>query len=134
MASRNTIHSVLYRFPYCWEFCSFYSWLQQPSLNMKNLSGCFSYREIKHLILPISICPSSCPTPWILQRVSGQPQSAQESTKMRRLHQMGRDTKKFLFLCSSCLCLIGWGSSSLEILKVCSCADLGSLQLGTPVA
>ena len=28
----------------------------------------------------------------------------------------------------------GGGSSSLEILKVCSCADPGSSQLGTPVA
>jgi hypothetical protein len=27
----------------------------------------------------------------------------------------------------------GWGSSSLEILKVCSCADPGSSQLGTLV-
>ena len=73
-------------------------------------------------------------TPWIIPRVSGQPHSAQESTKMRRLHQRGRETKKFLFLCSSCLCLMGWGSSSLEILKVCSCADPGSSQLGTPGA
>ena len=53
---------------------------------------------------------------------------------MRRLHQRGRETKKFLFLSSSRLCLMGWDSSSLEILKVCSCADPGSSQLGTPVA
>ena len=29
---------------------------------------------------------------------------------------------------------MGWGSSSLEILQVCSCADPGSSQLGTLVA
>ena len=53
---------------------------------------------------------------------------------MRSLHRRGRETKKFLFLSSSRLCLMGWGSSSLEILQVCSCADPGSSQLGTPVA
>ena len=41
---------------------------------------------------------------------------------MRSLHQRGRETKKFLFLSSSRLCLMGYGSSSLEILQVCSCA------------
>ena len=53
---------------------------------------------------------------------------------MRSLHQRGRKTKKFHFLSSSCLCLRGWGSSSLEILQVCSCAEPGSLQLGIHVA
>ena len=53
---------------------------------------------------------------------------------MRSLHQRGRETKKFLFVSSSCLCFMGWGSSSLDILQVCSCADPGSSQLGTPVA
>ena len=53
---------------------------------------------------------------------------------MRSLQQRGRETKKYLFLSSSRLCLMGWGSSSLEILQVCSCADPGSSQLGTPVA
>ena len=48
------------------------------------------------------------------------PYSAQESTKIRSLHQRGKETKKFLFLSSSRLCLMGWGSSSLEILQVCS--------------
>ena len=53
---------------------------------------------------------------------------------MRSLHQRGRETKKFPSLSSSRLCLMGWGSSSLEILQVCSCAEPGSSQLGTPVA
>ena len=53
---------------------------------------------------------------------------------MRSLHRRGRETKKFLFLSSSRLCLMGWGSSSLEILKVCSWGDPGSSQLGTLVA
>ena len=53
---------------------------------------------------------------------------------MRSLHQRVRETKKFLSLSSSRLCLKGWGSSSLENLQVCSCADPGSSQLGTPVA
>ena len=53
---------------------------------------------------------------------------------MRNLHQRVRETKKFLSLSSSRLCLKGWGSSSLKILQVCSCADPGSSQLGTPVA
>ena len=73
-------------------------------------------------------------SPCIFPRVSGHPHSAQESAEMRSLHQRGRETKKFLFLSSSCLCLMGWGSSSLEILQVCSWADPGSSQLGTPVA
>ena len=73
-------------------------------------------------------------TPWIILKESGQPHSAQESTKIRRLHQRGRETKKSLFLCSSRLCLMGWSSFSLEILKVSSCAFPGSSQLGTPVA
>ena len=73
-------------------------------------------------------------TPWIVPRVSGHPHSAQESSKMRSLHWRGRETKKFFFLSSFCLCLMGWGSSSLEILQVCSWADPGSSQLGTPVA
>ena len=72
--------------------------------------------------------------PWIVRRVSGQPHSAQESAKIRSLHQRGREKKKYLFLSSSRLCLMGWGSSSLEILQVCSCADPGSSKLGTPVA
>ena len=72
--------------------------------------------------------------PCILPRVSGHPQSAQESSEMRSLHQRVRETKKFLCLSSSRLCLKGWGSSSLELLQVCSCADPGSSQLGTPVA
>ena len=49
---------------------------------------------------------------------------------MRRLHRRGRETKKFLFLSSSRLCLMGWGSSS----QVCSWADPGSSQLRTPAA
>ena len=53
---------------------------------------------------------------------------------MRSLHQRGRETKKSLSLSSSHLCLMGWGSSSLEILQVCSCADPDSSQLGTSVA
>ena len=53
---------------------------------------------------------------------------------MRSVHQRVRETKKFLSLSSSRLCLKGWGSSSLENLQVCSCADPGSSQLGTPVA
>ena len=73
-------------------------------------------------------------SPCIILRVSGQPHSAQESTKMRSLHKRGRETKKFLSISSSRLCLMGWGSSSLQILQVCSCADPGSWQLGTPVA
>ena len=44
----------------------------------------------------------------------------------------------FPFLSSSCLCLRGWGSSSLQNLKVCSWADLGcrpgSSQLWSHVA
>ena len=54
--------------------------------------------------------------------------------QMRSLHRRGRETKKFLFLSSSRLCLMGWGSSFLEILQVFSWADPGSSQLGTPVA
>ena len=73
-------------------------------------------------------------SPWIVTRVPGHPHSAQESTEMRSLHQRVKETKKFLSLSSSRLCLKGWGSSSLEILPVCSCADPGSSQLGTPVA
>ena len=73
-------------------------------------------------------------TPWIVPRVSGHPHSAQEFTKMRSLHWRGRETKKWFFLSSSRLCLMGWGSSSLEILMVCSWADQGSSQLGTPGA
>ena len=72
--------------------------------------------------------------PCIVPRVSGHPHSAQETTEMRSLHQSGRETKKFLILSSSRLCLKGWGSSSLDILQVCSCAEPGSSQLGTPVA
>jgi hypothetical protein len=53
---------------------------------------------------------------------------------MRSLHRRGRETKKYLFLSSSSLCLMGWGSSALEILQGCSWADPGSSQLGTPVA
>ena len=52
---------------------------------------------------------------------------------MRSLHQRGSDTKKVPFLSSFRLCLSGWGSFSLEILQVCSCAEPGSLQLGTHV-
>ena len=73
-------------------------------------------------------------TPCIVPRVSGHPHSAQESTEMRSLHQSGRETKKFLVLSSSRLCLKGWGSSSLDILQVCSCAEPGSSQLRTPAA
>ena len=36
------------------------------------------------------------------------------------LYRRGTETKKFLSLSSSCLCLMGWGSSFLEILQVCS--------------
>ena len=53
---------------------------------------------------------------------------------MRSLHQRVRETKKFLSRSSSRLCLKGWGGSSMENLPVCSCADPGSSQLGTPVA
>ena len=42
---------------------------------------------------------------------------------MRSLHQRGRETNKFHILSSSCLCLRGWGSSSLEIFQVCSEAN-----------
>ena len=53
---------------------------------------------------------------------------------MRSLHWRGRETKKLIFLSSSRLCLMGWVSFSLEILQVCSWADPGSSQRGTPVA
>ena len=90
--------------------------------------------EFSHEFFPQNFFHKKVITPWIVPRVFGQPHSAHESTKMRSLHQRGRETKKFLFHSSSCLCLMGWGSSSLEILQICSCADWGSSQLGTPVA
>ena len=45
--------------------------------------------------------------PWIVLRVSGQPHLAQESSERRSLHLRGRETKKFIFLSSSRLCLRG---------------------------
>ena len=71
--------------------------------------------------------------PWIVPRVSGHPHSAQESFKWKACTG-GAERQRIFFLSSSCLCLMGWGSSSLEILQVCSWADQGSSQLGIPVA
>ena len=76
-------------------------------------------RREKNLII-FGHCPKGKGAPCIVPRVSGHPHSAQESTEMRSLHRRGRETKKFIFLSSSRLCLMGWGSSSLEILQVCS--------------
>ena len=95
-----------------------------PSCHIEIWYSIFAQQYLNHVILLIIIIfffniAALLKDIYLVLRVSGQPNSAQESTKMRILHQRGRTTMIFFLLSSSCLCLMGWGSSSLEILKVC---------------